>query len=181
MGAMVQRPRDAIKRGMPARRPYEPWSFATLGLRPGRSADTLGAYGRHSAPALNLPRRDAMTTTTTQDIANDFVALLKEGKDHEAAAKYNADSIASHEADGPMLLCEGKDAVKKKGEWWVANHEVHSASVEGPYVNGDQFAVRLAYDVTPKMTGQRMQMDEVGLYTVRDGKIVSERFLYGKM
>lgn len=31
-------------------------------------------------------------------------------------------------------------------------------------------------DVTPK-DGERMQMDEIGLYTVRDGKIVEERFL----
>lgn len=119
---------------------------------------------------------------TIQDLATDFVALLKEGRDADAAAKYNAADIASFEAmDGPMAEVLGKEAVARKGEWWVANHEVHSASVEGPYVNGDQFAVRLAYDVTVKETGQRMQMDEVGLYTVKDGKIVSERFLYGKM
>jgi ketosteroid isomerase-like protein len=32
--------------------------------------------------------------------------------------------------------------------------------------------------VTPKATGKRMQMDEVAVYTVRDGKIVEERFFY---
>jgi ketosteroid isomerase-like protein len=38
--------------------------------------------------------------------------------------------------------------------------------------------VRFKYDVTPKHTGKRMTMDETGLYTVRDGKIVKEEFFY---
>ena len=119
---------------------------------------------------------------TTQELANDFVAMLKDRRDHEAGEKYNADDIVSYEAmDGPMAEMRGKDALRQKGEWWVANHEVHDGKVEGPYVNGDQFAVRFTYDVTVKETGKRMQMDEVGLYTVKDGKIVSERFLYGAM
>ena len=33
-------------------------------------------------------------------------------------------------------------------------------------------------DVTRKQTGERVKMDEVGLYTVRSGKIVEERFFY---
>ena len=33
-------------------------------------------------------------------------------------------------------------------------------------------------DVTPKMTGQRVSMVEVGVYTVEDGKIVREEFYY---
>jgi ketosteroid isomerase-like protein len=116
---------------------------------------------------------------STTDLAKDFVGMLKKRDDAGAAAKYNADSIASYEAmDGPMAVCNGKDAVKKKGEWWTANHEVHSASAEGPYVNGDQFVVHFKYDVTPKETGKRMQMDEVGIYTVKNGKIVEERFCY---
>lgn len=116
---------------------------------------------------------------TTTDLAKDFVSMLKKRDDAGAAAKYNADSIASYEAmDGPMAVCKGKAEVKKKGEWFFANHEVHSASAEGPFVNGDQFVVRFKYDVTPKATGKRMQMDEVGIYTAKDGKIVEERFCY---
>ena len=80
--------------------------------------------------------------------------------------------------EGPMAVCRGKDAVKQKGDWWSANHEVHGASVEGPYVNGDQFAVRFMMDITSKQTGERVKMDEVGLYTVNDDKIVEERFYY---
>jgi hypothetical protein len=116
---------------------------------------------------------------TTLELAKDFTNLLK-SNDHEgAAAKYNSDDIVSYEAmEGPMAVCQGKDAVKQKGDWWRANHEVHGASVEGPYINGDQFVVRFTIDVTPKATGQRMSMDEVGIYTVKNEKIIEERFCY---
>jgi len=119
------------------------------------------------------------TAMTIAELAKDFTDLLKQGKDEAAAGKYNADNIVSYEAmEGPMAVCEGKEAVKQKGAWWQANHEVHSANVEGPFVNGDQFAVRFKYDITPKETGKRITMDEVGVYTVKDGKVVAERFYY---
>lgn len=116
---------------------------------------------------------------STRDIAIAFTALLKEGKDAEAAATYNAPDIRSVEAmSGEFADIRGTAAVKAKAEWWFANHEIHGAKAEGPYVNGEQFAVCFWMDVTPKASGQRMQMNEVGLYTVKGGKIVEERFFY---
>jgi ketosteroid isomerase-like protein len=116
---------------------------------------------------------------TIAEIAKDFTERLKQG-DHEGAAeKYNADDIASYEAmEGPMAIARGKEALKQKGQWWQENNEVHGGLVEGPYVNGDQFAVRFKFDITPKATGERVTMDEVGLYTVKNGKITEERFYY---
>jgi ketosteroid isomerase-like protein len=32
--------------------------------------------------------------------------------------------------------------------------------------------------LTPKATGERVTMEEVALYTVKDGKITEERFFY---
>ena len=115
---------------------------------------------------------------TVMDVAKPFVALLKEGKHEEAAARFNAEDVVSLEAGGPRAETRGKAAVKAKGEWWAANHEVHGGSVEGPYPHGDQFAIRFSFDVTVKATGQRHSLDEIGLYTVRGGKIVEERFFY---
>jgi ketosteroid isomerase-like protein len=116
---------------------------------------------------------------TIAELAKDFAHLLKQNDHKGAAKKYNADNIVSYEAmDGPMAVCEGKEAVQQKSDWWTENHEVHSGSVEGPYVNGDQFALRFTMDVTPKSTGERVRMDEVGVYSVKDGKIVEERFYY---
>jgi ketosteroid isomerase-like protein len=115
---------------------------------------------------------------TTQEIAHDLVALCREGKFDEAGEKYWAEDVASVEAMGDDAEIRGKDAVRAKGEGWSNNHEVHGVTVEGPYVNGDDFTVRFVMDVTQKDNGQRTSMDEVALYKVRDGKIAEERFFY---
>lgn len=114
--------------------------------------------------------------TTTADIAHDLVALCKQGEFTAAGEKYWADNVRSIEAMGDAPVAEGKDAARGKGEWWNANHEIHSTEVGGPYVNGDQFIVRFTMEVTIKANGQRVHMDETALYTVKDGKIVEERF-----
>ena len=116
---------------------------------------------------------------TTQDIASDVVALCKEGKFAESGEKHWADDVISVEFGGENPVSHGKDAVRGKGEWFMNAHEIHSVNVEGPYVNGDQFIVRFGMDMTNKESGQRMQMDETALYTVRNGKIAEERFFYG--
>ena len=114
---------------------------------------------------------------TTSDIAKDLVALCAAGKFDEAGEKYWADDVVSREAmEGPMAEIRGKAGVRGKGEWWANAHEVHTSEVGGPYVNGDQFIVRFTMELTVKESGQRMKMDEMGLYTVRDGKIVEESF-----
>ena len=112
-------------------------------------------------------------------IAEDVVALSKAGDLDGIGAKYWSDDIVSIEAmDGPMARLEGREAVHGKGVWWSSAHEVHGIETYGPYVNGDQFAVRWVMDVTQKESGNRITMDELALYTVKDGKIVEERFLY---
>ena len=115
---------------------------------------------------------------TTADIAKEFTATLKAGKFEEAERFWSDDVVSIEAMDGPMKEARGKAAVHAKGEWWTANHEVHNFETSGPFVNGDQFALRFLIDVTPKESGKRTQMDEVGLYTVRGGKIVEERFFY---
>ncbi|MEI8146399.1 MAG: nuclear transport factor 2 family protein [Alphaproteobacteria bacterium] len=114
------------------------------------------------------------------ETAHAFTALLKSGQHIEAGDQFNAEDIVSYEAMGPMQVCKGRAAVKAKGDWWYANHEIHSATTTGPYVNGDQFVVEFEMDVTMKTTSQRIQMREIGLYTVRDGKIAEERFFYAE-
>jgi ketosteroid isomerase-like protein len=121
---------------------------------------------------------------TTDEIGRKLVALCQEGKNLEALDTLYARDAETIEAmsSGEMPAhMKGVDAIRKKGEWWFANHEIHGGSTKGPFPNGDRFAVIYDFDVTPKngpMAGKRMQMEEVGLYTVRDGKIVKEEFFY---
>jgi ketosteroid isomerase-like protein len=118
-------------------------------------------------------------TMSVKDIAVDLIALCNAGAFLEAGDKYWADDVVSIEPMGPTLETAGKAAVRGKGEWFAANHEITGFTASGPYLHGDQFAVRFVADLTFKATGERRTMDEIGLYTVKDGKIVEERFLFG--
>lgn len=116
-------------------------------------------------------------------LAQEFTQLCKDGKFEEAGDRFWSDDVVSLEPmEGPLARSVGRKAVDAKGEWWYTNHEIHSTAAEGPYVHGDQFAVKFMMDVTPKtgeMAGKRMQMAEIGLYTVKNGKVVEERFFFG--
>lgn len=122
---------------------------------------------------------DVLDKPTTQDVANDLIAMWKNGQFDESGEKYWADDVISYEnmPGAEMAEIRGIAGVRAKGEWWGANHEVHSTVIEGPYINGDQFTVRFKMDLTPK-GGERHTMDEIGLYTIRNGKIAEERFFY---
>jgi len=118
---------------------------------------------------------------TTQQVADTLVKLCSEGKFEEAMKATYGQDIVSMEAGAPpgqSRESKGLAAVKAKGEWWVANHEVHSSSVQGPLVAGPYFSVVFKLDVTFKPESRRFQMEEVALYKVVDGKIVYEEFFY---
>ncbi|AVQ81564.1 MULTISPECIES: nuclear transport factor 2 family protein [Variovorax] len=117
---------------------------------------------------------------TTLEIANQLVALCRQGKFEDAKSLY-ADDAVSVEAGAPpgqQREAVGLAAIEAKGKWWSDNHEVHSFKVTGPWPHDDRFIVGFEFDVTMKATGQRFKMEEAGLYTVRDGAIVREEFFY---
>ena len=118
---------------------------------------------------------------STLDIANKLVDLCRQGKNEEALSTLYAEDAVSVEAvamPGAPQEAKGLAAIRAKGEWWFTNHEIHSASVTGPWPHGNRFIVGFQYDVTNKPSGRRMKMDEVGLYTIENGKIVREEFFY---
>ena len=117
----------------------------------------------------------------TMQISKKLVELCKQGKNQESLdTLFSKDVISIEPVAMPHMPQETKGlaAVKGKNEWWVANNEVHSATVTGPWPHGERFIVGFQYDVTLKPSGQRMQMSEVGLYTVSDGKVIREEFFY---
>ena len=117
---------------------------------------------------------------TTLAIANQIVELCRQGKNREAKALYAEDavSVEAFAPPGADRVSRGLAAIRAKGEWWTANHEIHSAYVAGPWPHGDQFIVGFQYEVTHKPSGKRIKMEEMGLYTVEGGKIVREEFFY---
>jgi len=119
---------------------------------------------------------------TTLDVAQQYVALCKQGKNEECLDKLFAKEAVSVEAMSPPggepRIASGLDAIRAKGKSWGENNTVHKAEVAGPYPNEERLAVRFTYDITNKPSCQRMAMDEIGLFTVKDGKITREEFFY---
>lgn len=118
---------------------------------------------------------------TTEEVAKKLVDLCSQGKFDEATDALYSPDIVSMEAGAPPGMSresKGLEAVKAKGEWWNANHEVHSASVEGPLVTDSHFTVKFKMDVTFKPEKRRFTMEELAVYKVVDGKVVYEEFFY---
>lgn len=113
-----------------------------------------------------------------REIAEHFAALCASGKSAEAAMTYWADDIATYEAaPGEFAETHGRAEAVAKAEWWFDNHEVHGMEIGGPHVHGDQFILSWKVEVTPK-GGARQEMLESILYTVREGRIIEERYFY---
>jgi ketosteroid isomerase-like protein len=123
----------------------------------------------------------ATAPTSTAAVAQELVALCRQGRNLDAVNKLYSPKIVSIESSGsPEMPAEmnGLDAIRGKHQWWEENNQVHSMEVNGPYIGEGQFAVQFTFDATFKPTGQRNRMTEMALYTVKDGKIVKEQFFY---
>ena len=118
------------------------------------------------------------------EVGQALVSMVSQGRESEQAFvdQYYSPDIVSIEGQGteevPAQL-EGLEAVKGKHAWWYDNNEVHGTTVEGPYIGHreDQFVVKFILDTTPT-GGERMQMQEVAIFTTKDDKIVREQYLY---
>ena len=86
--------------------------------------------------------------------------------------------VVAYGPPGQERTSKGIEAIRAKGKWWADNNVVHKAEVSGPYPHDNRFAVRFVFDVTNKPSGKRTTMDEVGLFTVENGKITREEFFY---
>ena len=107
----------------------------------------------------------------TEEVATKLVDLCRKGEWMKAVDDLYAKDIVM-----PAEM-HGIDQVRGKTEWWEKNMEVHNVKVGGPFVARDTFVVQFDIDVTEKASKKRMQMSEVGIYTVKDGKVAREEFL----
>ena len=141
--------------------------------------------GRRRVPLVRREARGRKDEAgmSAQEIGEKLVAFCRKGQNMESVETLYADDVVSVEAMDPPggeRTTKGKEAVKGKNTWWMENHEVHEASVDGPFPHGDdRFAVVFRYDVTFKPEKKRMKMEEVGVFTVKEGKVAKEEFFYG--
>jgi hypothetical protein len=118
---------------------------------------------------------------TTLEIAKKYVELCKANQHETIRQTLFSANVVSVEAiamPGFPIEAKGLNAIAEKSKAWTDNHEIHSSTFDGPWPNGNRFVVRFSYDVTNKPSGRRIQMDEVGLFTVENEKITREEFFY---
>ena len=124
-----------------------------------------------------------MSQEIIRDIAYGCIALWNQGKFREAYEHYYARDAVKCEpttiGDFPNEI-EGLENLANQEEFIQgALTTPYSVSVaEGPFIGATGFSVIIKSDFAINATGDRHIFREVGIYTVLDGKIVREEFLY---
>ena len=123
-----------------------------------------------------------MTTTalTTQEVAARFEELARQEKWFEIQDELFAEDIRSVEPPNSPYFgyAQGRAAVRKKAMDFVSKIEAaHGFYTGQPVVAANHFAVGRKMDLTVNGFG-RVVIDQIMLYEVKDGQIVSEQFFY---
>ena len=121
-------------------------------------------------------------TRTIQEVVNRYKKLAKQNQWDQIQDELFAEDALSIEPEnsGPGALpnAKGLDEIKKKGAMFNDMvEEMHGGYCSEPLVAGNYFSVAMGMDVTMK-GGERMKMDEIAVYKVKNGKIVKEQFFY---
>ena len=117
---------------------------------------------------------------TTQEIANRYNELAQAEKWFEIQDEFFAENVKSIDpSDSPYFgYAEGRHDVRKKGEVFTKKiTNVHRLYTSEPVVAGNHFAVAREVDITAEDYG-RIQINQIMLYEVKEGKIILEQFFY---
>lgn len=114
-----------------------------------------------------------------EQIASKLADYCRKGQYKEAQNELfakDAVSIEQEAGGGFEKETRGIEAINKKADLWNSMvKESHGGSISEPLIAGNSFACLMKMDVTMQ-DGKRMQMAEIGVYRVKDGKIISEQF-----
>ncbi|MNT64249.1 SnoaL-like domain protein [compost metagenome] len=115
------------------------------------------------------------------EVGKKLVELCNKGQHLKAVDTLYSDDIVSVEAEempGMPLEMKGIEAIRQKNVAWDKENETDKFEAQGPFAHGDSFAVHFKMSGKSKTTGKPFSGEEVGIYTVKDGKIVREEFFY---
>jgi len=123
-----------------------------------------------------MSKEEKLTTEQVAHRLHDF--LLKNDNQSAQEQLYSQDAV-SIEPDGMAGFekeTHGLKAILDKGKKFEAMTEAfYGITVSEPVVSGNSFALRLEMDM--KLKGQeRSMMSEIAVYSVKEGKIISEQF-----
>jgi hypothetical protein len=120
---------------------------------------------------------------TTLEVANRYCELAKQNKWTEILYELCEQDLVNREpehiiARGLQPITKGLEEVKAKGN---ANREmieeIHSQYCSLPLIAGNFFSVVLSREITFKGK-PRMNLEEIAIFELKEGKIISEQFFY---
>lgn len=118
---------------------------------------------------------------TTEEVANKWADFCRNGqwdKAWEELYDSNCVSLEMEGAQGFPQKVEGMEAINEKGKQWNQMvEEFHGTEIEGPIVAGNHFTASMKMDITMKGRPRGVN-EEVAIFRVENGKIVSEQFFY---
>jgi hypothetical protein len=154
----------AAKGGKPAKKPAA--KAATLSKAPSK---LVGMHPISTGSGASAAEIGAAVVAHLNSGAHDDTPLWD---------KYWSKDFVSIEGMGANLAWHGRAAVKEKCDGWMSENIVHGCRAEGPFVGSTGFAVLITMDVEERKTGNRRTMRETGVYTVQQGKVIREEFMY---
>lgn len=115
-------------------------------------------------------------------IAQDYVAMVKEGQFMELLGKlYHEDAVSVEAVPGPDggRVTQGLDALRAKSQSFESQHKINGQQFHALWPHGeDKFAVHMSFDMTHLASGHRWTTDEIIVLTVKGEKIIKEEFFY---
>ena len=117
---------------------------------------------------------------TIAEVAARFNELAQQEQWFEIQDELFAENVRSVEPHHSPYFdyAEGKAPVRRKGENWVKKIEAaHHRYTSAPIVVANHFVVGREVEITVQGHG-RIQINELMMYEVQNGKIVLEQFFY---
>lgn len=150
--------------------------------KPARSKRSASSNASRTPVAPAYPGNPEPISTgpglTAEQIGKELVANFNAGKWQINTRLWSKDLIGI-EAGG--MLWRGLKSVQAKNSSWSKTNTPMGGHAEGPYVGATGFAVKFRMDIKDNASGRRTIMEEVGVYTVHNGRIIQEEFMYGRM
>ncbi|MCA1655962.1 MAG: nuclear transport factor 2 family protein, partial [Pseudonocardiaceae bacterium] len=114
------------------------------------------------------------------EVGERYVASYRTYRIDDAMGLLSPDMVrvAPLENGGERVELHGLGEITANSERLNNDVEIHDVRVDGPFLQGDRFAVRFSFDETYASTGNRVTTAKMCLYTVAGGVITREEVFY---
>jgi hypothetical protein len=115
---------------------------------------------------------------TVNEIAGRLASLCEQHKFLQAYEELYSEHAVSIDPMNKNVPIDGLAALMERERQFLENTEVHAVAVAEPTFAGNYFCVTMSMEFTPK-GAERHTVEELCVYKVENGKIISQQFFVG--